>query len=263
MTIALCFLTVGDLTQPALWEAFLSRGPAATVYCHPKFPEAIATPFLRAGIIGERVPTRHGSVSLVEATLNLYRAAFQDSRNTHFILLSESTIPIVPLDEVARGLSACEGKSLIPFRIPKPGSEHFARQKSLAPGCAFTPFFAHDQWVILSRAHVALLMERPLLSCFGRMFAADEHYILNALVHHGRVTPADVENRRTTFVNWKDNEVKEMRDATGGLLRRTIHPKTYGTLSAGEVLAAREDGCWFFRKVNASCDCGDLAGLVS
>lgn len=263
MSIALCFLTVGDLSQPFLWEAFLARANGAAVYCHPKQPEAVSTGFLRAAIISERVPTAHGRASLVEATLNLFRAAYADSRIEHFILLSETTVPIVAFAEVERELSRLRGKSLISYRIPKPGSEHFARQKMLAPGCVFTPFFEHDQWVILSRRHVALLLEKPLLDCFGRVFAADEHYILNVLAHHCGVTPNEVLNGRRTFVNWKEREVKEVRDETGRLIKRTVHPKTYDTLAASDVLPARSAGCWFFRKVSASCVCSPLHDFVT
>lgn len=262
MTIALCFLTIGDLTQPAMWEDFLGGGSDVRVYCHPKQPDAVVTPFLKGGIIAERVPTEHGRASLVDATLNLFRAAFADPRNEHFILLSESTIPIVALGEVTRELSGRAGMSLISYRIPKPGTEHFNRQRMLAPGCAFTPFFEHDQWVILSRRHVGLLLEKPLIACFGRMFAADEHYFLNVLAHHCGVKPAEIQNSRRTFVNWQEREVKETRDATGRVVKRTVHPKTYATLAASDVLAARGAGCWFFRKVTAACDVSGLANFV-
>lgn len=263
MTIALCFLTIGDLTQPAMWETLLANGGAANVYCHPKHPETVSTGFLKAGIIAERVATEHGRASLVDATLNLFRAAFADPRNEYFVLLSESTIPIMTFAEVRRELAARPGTSVISYRIPKPGSEHFERQKKLAPGCAFTPFFEHDQWVILSRRHVAQLLEKPLLACFGRMFAADEHYFLNVLAHHCGVKPAEIHNARRTFVNWHERQVKEVKDDTGRVVKRTVHPKTYDALTAGELRAARDAGCWFFRKVSASCDCSGLTNFVS
>jgi hypothetical protein len=262
MTVALCFLTVGDLSQPQVWEAFVAGAAGATVYCHPKMPDDVSTAFLREAIIDDRIATEHGRVSLVEAALNLFRAAYADPRNSHFILLSETAVPIVPFAEVERELSMLQAKSLISFRIPEPGSEHFARQKALPMGCSFNPFFEHDQWVVLSRQHVALLLEKPKLSWFASMFAADEHYFMNVLVHGFGVTPADVPNRRKTFVNWKDREVKEVRDPSGRLVKRTVHPRTYDTLTSSDVQAARQMGCWFFRKVSRSCDCSALLSLV-
>jgi hypothetical protein len=263
MSIALCFLTVGDLSQPAMWEAFLAQGDGYRIYCHPKHPEQVATHFLKDRIIAGRVATGHGQVSLVDATLNLFRAAYTDERNQHFILLSDTTIPIMAFADVARELSALSGKSIISFRIPAAGTEHFRRQAALPPDCRFNPFFEHDQWVVLSRKHAGLVLDKPKLQSFARMFAADEHYFMNILAHHCAVRPDEVLNRRKTFVNWKDREVKEVKDAAGRLLRRTVHPRTYDSLTSSDVLAARGLGCWFFRKVSRSADCGGLVNFVS
>ena len=263
MTVALCFLTIADLSQPAMWDAFFARADGATVYCHAKQPDEVTTGLLKNGIIAERVGTAHGKASLVEARLNLFRAAFADVRNEHFILLSETTVPIVPFADVARGLGGLAGKSLISFRIPAQGTEHFRRQAALAEGCHFTPFFEHDQWIILSRRHVGLLLEKPKLHCFARMFAPDEHYFMNVLVHHCGMRPDEVLNRRRTFVNWKERQVKEVRDEKGRLVRRTVHPRTYDALTSSHVLVARGAGCWFFRTVSQGADCGGLVNFVS
>ena len=263
MNFALCFLTVGDLSQPAMWEAFLDGAGSASIYCHPKHPADVATGFLRDSIIGERVATAHGHVSLVEATLNLFRAAYADHRNQHFILLSDSAVPVVAYADVERDLTGLAGKSIISFRIPAAGTEHFRRQSALPADCRFPPFFEHDQWVVLSREHVSLLLEKPQLQDFARMFAPDEHYFMNVLAHRCGMKPDEVLNRRKTFVNWKDREVKEVKDAAGRLVKRTVHPRTYDSLTSSDVLQARGMGCWFFRKVSRNADCSGLLNFVS
>lgn len=261
MSVALCFLTVGNVSQPRLWAAFLSDAEGARVYCHPKFPDKITMPALRNGIIADRVPTEHGTASLVDATLNLFRAAYADERNAHFILLSETTIPVVPYKEVGKSLAECRGASLIRFSIPPPGSEHFRRQEKLPLGCRFDPFFTHDQWIILSRRHVGLLLQKPKLGWFSRMFAADEHYFMNVLAHSCGVKPNEILNQRKTFVNWNDRVVKEERDVSG-ILKRTLHPKTYDSLHPNDIAQALQQGCWFFRKVSSGCDCSEFESLV-
>jgi hypothetical protein len=262
MTVALCFLTIGDVTQPALWSSFLAGAQDARIYCHPKDRDAISSEFLCGRIIGNLVPTQHGTASLVDASLNLFQAAYEDPSNEHFILLSDTAIPIIRFADIASELAGNKGKSLISFMVPPPGSEHFARQSSLPPSCVFDPFFKHDQWVILSRNHVQMLLGKPKLDCFARMFAADEHYFLNVLAHVCGVLPKDVLNRRKTFVNWAERVVTEKKDASGSLLSRTIHPKTYTALSSSDVLQARGAGYWFFRKVSRDCDCSALANFV-
>lgn len=255
MKLAFCFLTLGDLTQPLLWHQFFEHSQNDQIVCHPKHPESVETDFLRSGIIDERVVTAHGTVSLVEATLNLLRAAYQQGDSQYFLLLSESTIPLVSRRAIANELARCRGRSIIPYRIPAPLSEHARRQQALPVGHGFDPFYVHDQWVILSRRHVERLLDKPGLAWFAGMFAPDEHYFLNVLVHACGVSVGEFINQRKTFVNWEQREVCERRDATGALIQRTIHPKTYHALTGAELAMARRQGCWFFRKVSAQCDC--------
>lgn len=202
MTIALCFLTLGDLSQTGVWNAYLAAASGVNVYCHPKSSLPLASTLLRQSVISERVQTAHGHVSLVDASLNLFRAAYKESGNQHFILLSDTTVPIAPFATVADGLARHAGQSQISFRIPGEGTEHFCRQYSLPSECQFTPFFEHDQWVILCRRHVEKLLEKPLIHCFERMFAPDEHYFLNVLIHHAGISMDEIINHRRTFVNW-------------------------------------------------------------
>ncbi|WP_421694476.1 beta-1,6-N-acetylglucosaminyltransferase [Aestuariivirga sp.] len=258
----MCFLTMGDVTQPSLWAAYARLCQESTFYCHPKHPEQVQSPFLRERIIGHRVPTSWGGLSLVAATLSLFRTAYLDRHHDHFILLSETTIPIVPPGTVERELNMVKGQSIINFTVAEPGSEHFQRAQALPPTHPFQPFFAHDQWVILSRPHVRVLLETPRLEWFLRMFAPDEHYILNVLAHECGVRPREVINQRRTFVNWTERERRETRDEQGNLVLRSTHPKSYDQLSPGDVLNAREEGNWFFRKVSSRCDCSALTVVL-
>src|SRR5262249_52461715 len=141
--------------------------------------------FLAGRIISERVSTRHAHISIVDATLALFAAAYcDDAENQYFILLSESTIPIVPFAAICSELARCESRSLIPFSVPPPGTEHHARLQTIANNAIFAKaFYLHDQWIVLHRRHVAALLDRSALAQFARVFAADEHYIMNVLVH--------------------------------------------------------------------------------
>ena len=264
MSIALCFLTVGDLTQPESWRRFLAGTDQMSVYCHPKNPTAVQTDFLRLGIIGDLQPTEHGHVSLVQATLRLFANALRNPDHSHFVLLSETTVPLVDARIVETTLSQdFAQKSLIPWSVTQPGSEHFNRQFNMPKECRAEPFYVHDQWVILSRKHVDLLLAKPRIDCFQDMFAADEHYFMNVLVHALHVPLEEMVRERKTFVNWKDREVKRRMNPDGNSIRRTVHPKTYTTLQGSDLDHARSLGCWFFRKVATECDCSVLLSKLS
>jgi hypothetical protein len=260
MKIAFCFLTRGDLLQPKLWESFFAGAAPehCTVYCHPKEPEQVASPILRNRIIDDIVPTQHGHVSIVKATLNMFSQAHDDDEdNQYFVLVSESTIPIVAFERVREGLAGHGPHSTISYSVPPPNTEHHQRKFAIGWHALFSPaFFHHDNWIILHRRHVRILLDHPSLELFGSVFAPDEHYFMNVLVHLKGASLDQFVNRRATFVNWRDKEAKNyLSRETGQVAYRTVHPKTYHRLSAADLAEADDGGCWFLRKVAADCDC--------
>jgi hypothetical protein len=260
MKIALCFLTRGDLLQPKVWEGFLAGAARDkyTVYCHPKFSEQVTGPILRDRIISHQVPTQHGHATIVKATLNLFSQAYaEDEDNEYFVLLSESTIPIVPFEHIHQGIESQGAHSIVSYNVPPRDTDHGRRLNAVTQPELFAPaFFHHDQWIILHRRHVAMLLEHPFLELFGNVYAPDEHYFMNTLVHIKGAPLDQFVNQRATFVNWRDKAIKFHATASGQIFGRTIHPKTYRVLSAADLDEARHAGCWFFRKVDAKCDCG-------
>lgn len=260
MKIAFCFLTRSNLLQPAVWMRFFSTASqqAFAIYCHPREAAGVTTAILQGRIIASQTPTQHGHVSIVAATLNLFEAAYADDpENEYFVLVSESTIPIVPFETVAAELRAVGRRSLIHYSVPPPGTEHYERAASLKDRSPFSAgFFFHDQWIVLHRRHVELLLDRPALDLFEDMFAPDEHYFMNALVHARGAAIVEFDNRRTTYVNWNEREIRHVVErATGRIVAQTIHPKTYDALTGAELLEARRLKHWFFRKISAACDC--------
>jgi hypothetical protein len=259
MKIALCFLTRGDLLQPKVWDVFFSGAAAEkfTLYCHPKFPEQVTGPILRDRVIPDRVPTRHGHVSIVKATLNLFSHAYAaDEDNQYFVLLSESTIPIVRFDDLYQSIARQGEHSIISYTVPSPATLHHRRLYRVTQPELFSPaFFYHDQWIILHRRHMAMLLDHPSVELFDNVYAPDEHYFMNTLVHLRGASLDQFVNRRGTYVNWRDKEIKFHATPTGQIFGNTVHPKTYRQLPEADLAEAENRGCWFFRKVDAACDC--------
>jgi hypothetical protein len=257
MKIAFCFVTLDDLVQPEICEAFFADASPDqfAVFCHPKNPGNVHSRTLAGRIIREHVPTRHAHVSIVEATLALFATAFMDPDNQYFVLLSETSIPITPFLEIHGELARSGERSLISYSVPPWGSEHYHRVHWVANGGVFAAgFYHHDQWVVLHRQRVEKLLDRSHLGMFEQVFAADEHYIMNVLVHLKGVPLDQTVNRRTTFVNWQQREVKlHLHPITRQIEGRTFHPRTYTALSHSDLAAAGD--AWFFRKIADSCDC--------
>jgi hypothetical protein len=260
MKIAFCFLTLGDVFQTKLWERFFAKASSEKfrIYCHPKEPQLVTSNFLCDRIIDSRVPTQHGNISLVKATINLFSTAFYDDPDIqYFVLLSESTIPILPFDQIYQILDRQGSRSIINFEVPPPNSEHHQRLFAMTDPALFSAaFFKHDQWIVLHRRHVSQLLDHPFLSHFDHVFAPDEHYFMNVLVHLRGASLDQFVKHAATFVNWRDKTVKTYTNSeTGKFVGRTVHPKTYYQLSANDIVEARSAHCWFFRKVDSACDC--------
>src|SRR5215831_19048316 len=220
MKIAFCFLSIGDVSQPKLWARFFSSAPPEKykVYCHPKEPGLVTSQFLRDVIIKKLIPTRHGDVSLVQATLNLFSAAFYDDpKIQYFALLSESTIPILPFSQIYQAIEQQGRRSVINYNVPLPNSEHHKRLSSVTKPARFAKaFFQHDQWVVLHRSHIAKLLDQAPLSAFQYVFAPDEHYFMNVLVHLKRATLDEFVKRAVTYVNWQERTTKTHKDPITG-----------------------------------------------
>ncbi|MEM7021061.1 MAG: beta-1,6-N-acetylglucosaminyltransferase [Pseudomonadota bacterium] len=269
--IAFCFLTRDNLTQPQLWQAFFDAAPPDqyAVYCHPKNPQEVTDSVLRDSIIDGLIPTQHGHVSLVKASLRLFTEASQRDLNiTHFVLVSESTIPILPFSEIHAELSQLGASSLLRWYIPRQGTVHFERLRFARNPRAFRKFYWHDQWIVACRNHVVALESQPYLDDFETMIAADEHYFMNVLVNLLDFPEGDFVQRWTTFVNWRDteenstHEIIEYNQRTFVMEGNLLSPKTYDALNFKHLTAAREGRCWFFRKISASCDCSSLIDEV-
>jgi hypothetical protein len=220
---------------------------------------------LRNRIIKNLVPTQYLHVSIVKATLNLFIEAYRDDlENEYFLLISESTIPIVPFSRLYDHLCKQRPRSLIGYTVPPPKTEDYQRLFTVREFVRFAKaFYKHHAWVILHRRHVSVLLDHPGLSLFSNAFNPDEHYFMNVLVHLQGASLDQFANHCPTFTNWRDKDIKQNRDAaTARFIPLMIHPKTYYKLSKADIDQAIDDNYWFFRKVDVTCDCSLVMRLL-
>ena len=103
--VALLFLTRGPMPLEPIWKQFLAPFNTKwstwedffSIYIHPAPGFSYPSSSLFSGhVVPNPVQAHWGNHSIVEAERLLLRTALKDSRNTHFVLLSEATIPIYP-----------------------------------------------------------------------------------------------------------------------------------------------------------------------
>lgn len=241
--MALLFLTRGDWNQPGVWEDYIAGGSGKfSVYCHPKSPDRVGSPQLRDAIIGKRVPTDWGCISLVRATLLLLRAALESDRNRFFVLLSESCVPIKPPGRLFAELSV-DGRSWI-------GWQHHGEVAATNPvkgervrdarGIPLHQWRFQQQWMLLNRSHAEALCSADFVPQFLNVFAPDEAYFATVLEILGISLGAEVRNRCPTFTQW----VKPSR----------AHPIIFKLTPPGLSRSLIETEQFFARKFDPSSD---------
>ena len=244
-TVGFLFLTRGDLNLPAIWRDYLaSAGSRARVYAHTKHPEELPPDSLLLDRqISNRVPTEWGAISLVEATLAMIREALGDTDITHFVLASESCVPVRPFSSLSRSLRLDSRSRLHTFSqdsVRRNGNVDKARRLDALQGISFEHCWFQDQWMCLNREDALITSDGTWLQHFKHVWAPDECYFSTVLSAAGKPSGVGILNRPVTWTKWR-----------GG-----AHPQSFDQVLprlAGEIA---DSGCFFARKFGRNSDIG-------
>ena len=224
--ISFLFLTYGAITHEKEMRQLTKHHH---VYIHPKFPKLVQ-PSFRENIISDLVTdTEWGSIRLVDATVNLLRAALEaDPASQWFVLLSQDVYPVVTEQELLAYLSK---QYLSIFQVRgTPGS---STNKA-------------SQWWIMNRVDAMLVVNqheqfRPVFLSEKRRSedgAPDEIYFLACLRHardvpHGR--DYQFTNRMSVYSQWLSHTIQKS-------------PATFRRLTLPDYTYLRNSGALFLRK---------------
>lgn len=230
--IALCFLTYGDLSQPTLWKNFLESNSNYNIYIHNKYP--IENDYFKKYSIKNKIDTKWGDISLVKATLLLFKTAFEDFENEYFILLSDKCIPLYNSDllyqkiyEFNSNIVSCH-KCKIDIRFKNMKNKNFILKDN---------FKQQHQWMLLVRNTVDYFLKHDYLNEFGdQVFAIDEHYFINIM----REFNIPFINKKITYVHW-DMKIDHQ------------HPKTFENITQDLLKEILEKDYLFIRKIKDTC----------
>jgi hypothetical protein len=292
-SVALMFLTVGEVKNPQVWEEWLRDAPQASwnVYVHAKEQDNVKHPLFADNLV-RAVKTKWGTVSLVKAHVTLIKQALRDAGNKWFILLSDSCLPLIGFDALLQRLKnqyQLSSFDLHTARAQKverdnvrnimsdvldemktePSSEE-ALIKSITDHDDLT---AHSQWCVLTRKDAEILARGGDLEVWYRAYkqmlrlelvkrsyllAPDELFILTYLRHSHRVRdlPYLHHNRKSTFAHC----CLDMINCTCSL-GRAAHPMSFQALRKELVLHAFVAGSLFARKFDGCMKMADFRAL--
>lgn len=239
--LGLLFLTRGDVNHPGIWREFVDEAPEQVrIFSHPKFPGLLGGGFLEGTAIAEHYETEWGCISLVRASRAMLLSALEDEEITHFVLLSESCVPVKPLPEILRSLEL-DPRPRFGFHLPRPGRQDKWRTAPIPQvpaGCwRFMP-----QWWLMDRAAAVFSTGQDYTTLFEKLHVPDESYFATVLSMQGFPLEGDVVRNPVTWTWWEKGEGS---------------PKAWPELPREQLENLLHSGALFARKFPVGADIGE------
>ncbi|XP_039119580.1 glycosyltransferase BC10-like [Dioscorea cayenensis subsp. rotundata] len=252
--IAFMFLTPGSLPFEKLWEKFfLGHEDRYSIYVHAsrENPVHVSPIFMGRDIRSAKVGW--GKISMVDAEKRLLANALQDTSNQHFVLLSDSCVPLHNFDYVYSYLIETNLSYVDCFEDPGPhGSGRYSEH--MLPEIEKSDFRKGAQWFSVKRQHALLILAdnlyytkfkhycRPGME--GRNCYSDEHY-LPTLFH--MVDPGGIANWSITHVDWSEGKwhpkAYRAQDISYELLKNITYISESYHITSDERKQERRDPC--------------------
>ncbi|XP_077238520.1 glycosyltransferase BC10-like [Tasmannia lanceolata] len=250
--IAFMFLTPGSLPFEKLWEKFLlGHEERFSIYVHAsrEKSEHMSPLFVNRDIHSNKVAW--GQISMVDAEKRLLANALLDPDNQHFVLLSDSCVPLHNFDYVYNYLMDTNVSFIDCFDDPGPhGTGRYSDH--LRPEVEKKDFRKGAQWFSMKRQHALIVLADSLYygkfknfckpDVKGRNCYADEHY-LPTLFH--MVDPNGIANWSVTHVDWSEGKwhpkAYRAQDVTFELLKNitSIDESTHVSSNKKKVVQQR------------------------
>ena len=239
--VGLLFLTRGDVHHPQIWREFVAEAPdRVRVFSHSKHPEELKGGFLEGTEISEHFETVWGGIGLVKAARAMLLEALEDETLTHFVLLSESCVPIRPLPEILRRLEI-DPRPQFGYKTLGDAS---LRQGPRAEGVPQMPqgcWRFQSQWWLLDRVAATFSAGQDFTEMFEKMAVPDEAYFATVLAMQGYPLEGQVLKKDVTWTWWE-------KDAGS--------PSTWETLPKDRLAEMIHSGVLFARKFPKGADIG-------
>jgi hypothetical protein len=240
--IALCFLTYENLSQPKLWNTIIQNNKdKINVYIHNKTDfKNDEFNFQQYCIKNKINDTRWGHISLVKATLQLFKEAFLYEENEYFILLSDKCIPLYKFDYIYNSIFHNNANQIqLVLNQNKERHDNFLDHTIISK----EEFVKQHQWLLLNRETVDFFIKNDFTNLFpDNFYVPDEHYFIN-FCHKYHIPYI---NERITFTNWSEGSDNTIDNCV---------PKTYEVLSNEMIKGIKEHHpkCYFMRKIRDTC----------
>ncbi|KAK7283041.1 hypothetical protein RIF29_12260 [Crotalaria pallida] len=228
--VAFLFMTPGSLPFEKLWHMFFQGHEGKfSIYVHASKEKPVHVSRYFAGRDIHSEPVAWGKFSMVEAEKRLLARALLDPDNQHFVLLSESCVPVRHFEYVYNYLLFTNVSFIECYNDPGPhGTGRYIHH--MLPEVEEKDFRKGSQWFSMKRQHAIIVMAdslyytkfkhhcRPNMEG-GRNCYSDEHYLPTLF---NMVDPGGIANWSVTYVDWSEGKwhprAFSARDITSNLM---------------------------------------------
>ncbi|XP_042396216.1 glycosyltransferase BC10-like [Zingiber officinale] len=254
--IAFMFLTPGPLPLERLWEKFFQGHQGRfSIYVHSSQQKFGHASSFFSGKDIQSAKVLWGKISMVEAEKRLLAYALQDPDNQHFVLLSDSCIPLHDFDYVYKYLMGTNVSFIDNFFDPGPhGNGRYSEH--MMPEIEHRDFKKGSQWFSMKRQHALIMMADNLYFTKFRFYCKPgfeghncysyEHYLPTLFT---MFDPTGIANWSLTHVDWSEGKWHPKsylaKEVTYGLLKklRSID-ETFHVTSDEKKVETRKPCLW-------------------
>ncbi|XP_061364341.1 glycosyltransferase BC10-like [Gastrolobium bilobum] len=233
--VAFLFLTPGSLPFEKLWHMFFQGHEGKfSIYVHASKEKPVHVSHYFEGRDIRSEPVEWGKVSMVEAERRLLANALLDHDNQHFVLLSESCIPVRHFNFVYNYL-LLTNVSFIDCYVDQGPHGNGRYSEHMLPEVEKKDFRKGSQWFSMKRQHALIIMAdglyftkfrhhcRPNMEG-GRNCYGDEHYLPTFF---NLLDPSGIAYWSVTYVDWSERKWHprsfRARDITHQLMRKIAY----------------------------------------
>jgi hypothetical protein len=253
--IALLFLCQDRINHIDLWEQFISDGKdKISVYIHADNRQNVTQDFIKKYIIEETTKIEWGD--LYSGIKLLYKYALKEVNNCKFILVSDSTIPLLKFDCIYSQLTETDNSFIQYYKkgINQMLTRRFLIQRSQHPdfnnNIKWEHYYYNECWTILNRSHAQLVLnDIHYFSIFRKTVAYDENYPMYLLSVNNKLN--EITQLNITFVNWEKAYYSD-----SGSKR---HPKKYNLITNKDREEILKSKALFARKFDKNCNLNQIS----
>ena len=218
--ICLLFLTYSNIIH---LNKFTDLFDNCNVYIHPKFPDKV-NESLKKYIIPNLVETKWNDKSIITATIELLKVAYNNEKNNWFILCSEDIFPLVDYSNLN---SYLDSQKYSIFDVLNPSINKTSQFWALTRNDVEKILFSQNKW-------------EPLIASLPtKKGAIDELFFLNLLKENDKTYKFT--NSKFCYVKWIENMIAK-------------HPTKFNCLLEVDKVAIESNHSCFIRKTYPTFD---------